>query len=66
MTRFSEVISIELSPDEADALLLILNEARQELSLPVDAVVYRNIMEKLGSIHGERSNEIQSKVTIKQ
>ena len=57
MTQFTEAICIELSPDECDALLLILNEARAKLLLPVDHDVYRLIIEKLGTIHSEKHSE---------
>ena len=54
--RFTEAICIELTPDETDLLLLILNDAREKLPLSVDADLYRELMRKLGTIHVARKN----------
>ncbi len=56
LVRFTEAICIELTPDETDLLLLILNDAREKLPLSVDADLYRKLMRKLGTIHEARQN----------
>jgi len=54
MIRFTDVICIELAQSEVDALLLILNETREKLPLPIDNDVYRELLRKLGKIHNEK------------
>ena len=54
--RFSEAVCIELTADETDSLLLILNDAREKLPLNVDSELYRKLMQKLGTIHEARTN----------
>ena len=52
----SETNNIELTADETDLLLLILNDAREKLPLSVDAELYRELLRKLGTIHEARQN----------
>lgn len=54
MIRFTDVICIELAQNEVDALLLILNETREKLPLPIDSDVYRELLRKLGLIQSEK------------
>lgn len=61
--RFTEAICIELTPQESDALLLILNESREKLSLPVENDVYRELLRKLGTIHAEKRQQDSSEIS---
>jgi len=54
--RLTAAICIELTPEEADALLLILNAYREQLPLPVDDDLYCELIRKLGTIHEARQN----------
>lgn len=63
MLRFTEAICIELTPKEVDGLLLILNESREKLSLPVENDVYRELLRKLGTIHAEKRQQDSSEIS---
>ena len=56
VVRLTEAVCIELTPEETDALLLILNDAREKLPLSVDADLYRKLISKLGTIHEARQH----------
>lgn len=50
MNRNTETINIELTAEERDALILILNSAREQLVISVNYEVYKDLLKKIGNV----------------